>query len=175
MYQYLPIRDVYAREILDSRGNPTIEVDVLLGDGTVGRAAVPSGASTGKYEAVELRDRDNRYGGKGVLHAVQHVNEQLANVVIGMNVFEQTKIDRALIRADGSDNKKNLGANALLGVSLAVAHAAAKALCLPLYQYLGGVHTKQLPVPMMNILNGGACVIIMTQGRTPYNTRALAI
>lgn len=155
MYQYLPIRDVYAREILDSRGNPTIEVDVLLGDGTVGRAAVPSGASTGKYEAVELRDRDNRYGGKGVLHAVQHVNEQLANVVIGMNVFEQTKIDRALIRADGSDNKKNLGANALLGVSLAVAHAAAKALCLPLYQYLGGVHTKQLPVPMMNILNGG--------------------
>ena len=155
MYQYLPIRDVYAREILDSRGNPTIEVDVLLGDGTVGRAAVPSGASTGKYEAVELRDRDNRYGGKGVLHAVQHVNEQLANVVIGMNVFEQTKIDRALIRADGSDNKKNLGANALLGVSLAVAHAAAKALRLPLYQYLGGVHTKQLPVPMMNILNGG--------------------
>lgn len=155
MYQYLPIRDVYAREILDSRGNPTIEVDVLLGDGTVGRAAVPSGASTGKYEAVELRDRDNRYGGKGVLHAVQHVNEQLANVVIGMNVFEQTKIDRALIRADGSDNKKNLGANALLGVSLAVAHAAAKALRLPLYQYLGGVHVKQLPVPMMNILNGG--------------------
>lgn len=155
MYQYLPIRDVYAREILDSRGNPTIEVDVLLGDGTVGRAAVPSGASTGKYEAVELRDRDNRYGGKGVLHAVQHVNEQLANVVIGMNVFEQTKIDRALIRADGSDNKKNLGANALLGVSLAVAHAAAKALRLPLYQYLGGAHTKQLPVPMMNILNGG--------------------
>lgn len=155
MYQYLPIRDVYAREILDSRGNPTIEVDVLLGDGTVGRAAVPSGASTGKYEAVELRDRDNRYGGKGVLHAVQHVNEQLANVVIGMNVFEQTKIDRALIRADGSDNKKNLGANALLGVSLAVAHAAAKALRLPLYQYLGGVHRKQLPVPMMNILNGG--------------------
>ena len=155
MYQYLPIRDVYAREILDSRGNPTIEVDVLLGDGTVGRAAVPSGASTGKCEAVELRDRDNRYGGKGVLHAVQHVNEQLANVVIGMNVFEQTKIDRALIRADGSDNKKNLGANALLGVSLAVAHAAAKALRLPLYQYLGGVHTKQLPVPMMNILNGG--------------------
>lgn len=155
MYQYLPIRDVYAREILDSRGNPTIEVDVLLGDGTVGRAAVPSGASTGKYEAVELRDRDNRYGGKGVLHAVQHVNEQLANVVIGMNVFEQTKIDRALIRADGSDNKKNLGANALLGVSLAVAHAAAKALRLPVYQYLGGVHVKQLPVPMMNILNGG--------------------
>lgn len=155
MYQYLPIRDVYAREILDSRGNPTIEVDVLLGDGTVGRAAVPSGASTGKYEAVELRDRDNRYGGKGVLHAVQHVNEQLANVVIGMNVFEQTKIDRALIRADGSDNKKNLGANALLGVSLAVAHAAAKALRLPLHQYLGGVHVKQLPVPMMNILNGG--------------------
>lgn len=155
MYQYLPIRDVYAREILDSRGNPTIEVDVLLGDGTVGRAAVPSGASTGKYEAVELRDRDNRYGGKGVLHAVQHVNEQLANVVIGMNVFEQTKIDQALIRADGSDNKKNSGANALLGVSLAVAHAAAKALRLPLYQYLGGVHRKQLPVPMMNILNGG--------------------
>mgnify|MGYP002069931773 CR=1 FL=1 len=156
MYQYLPIRDVYAREILDSRGNPTIEVEVLAGESVVGRASVPSGASTGKYEAVELRDKETRYGGKGVQRAVEHVNDQLAGAVIGINVFDQTEIDRTLIKTDGSTNKSNLGANALLGVSLAAAHAAARALRIPLYKYLGGVNAKKLPVPMMNILNGGA-------------------
>ena len=156
MYQYLPIRDVYAREILDSRGNPTLEVEVLAGERTVGRAAVPSGASTGKYEAVELRDGEKRYGGKGVQRAVEHVNDQLANAVIGVNVFHQTEIDRTLIETDGSADKGKLGANALLGVSLAAAHAAANALRLPLYKYLGGVNAEKLPVPMMNILNGGA-------------------
>lgn len=156
MYQYLPIRDVYAREILDSRGNPTIEVEVLAGEKVVGRASVPSGASTGKYEAVELRDGGGRYGGKGVQRAVEHVNDQLAGAVIGMNVFDQTEIDRVLIKTDGSANKGNLGANALLGVSLAAAHAAASALRIPLYKYLGGVNAGKLPVPMMNILNGGA-------------------
>ena len=156
MYQHLPIRDVYAREILDSRGNPTIEVEVLAGDHTVGRASVPSGASTGKFEATELRDGGARYQGKGVQRAVEHVNAHLANAVIGMNVFDQKEIDRVLCQTDGSVNKKNLGANALLGVSLAAAHAAANALRLPLYKYLGGVNAKRLPVPMMNILNGGA-------------------
>lgn len=155
MYQYLPIRDVYAREILDSRGNPTIEVEVLAGDDIVGRAAVPSGASTGKYEAVELRDMEERYGGKGVRRAVEHVNDQLARAVVGMNVFGQRSIDKVLIKTDGSANKKNLGANALLGVSMAAADAAAQALKLPLYRYLGGVNAHRLPVPMMNILNGG--------------------
>ena len=155
MYQYLPIRDVYAREILDSRGNPTIEVEVLAGEKVVGRASVPSGASTGKYEAVELRDGGGRYGGKGVQRAVEHVNDQLAGAVIGMNVFDQTEIDRVLIKTDGSANKGNLGANALLGVSLAAAHAAAQAMGIPLYRYLGGAYTRLLPVPMMNILNGG--------------------
>lgn len=156
MYQHLPIRDVYAREILDSRGNPTIEVEVLAGDHTVGRASVPSGASTGKFEATELRDGGARYQGKGVQRAVEHVNAHLANAVIGMNVFDQKEIDRVLCKTEGSVNKKNLGANALLGVSLAAAHAAANALRLPLYKYLGGVNAKRLPVPMMNILNGGA-------------------
>ena len=156
MYQHLPIRDVYAREILDSRGNPTIEVEVLAGDHTVGRASVPSGASTGKFEATELRDGGVRYQGKGVQRAVEHVNAHLANAVIGLNVFDQKEIDRVLCKTDGSVNKKNLGANALLGVSLAAAHAAANALRLPLYKYLGGVNAKRLPVPMMNILNGGA-------------------
>ena len=156
MYQHLPIRDVYAREILDSRGNPTIEVEVLAGDHTVGRASVPSGASTGKFEAAELRDGGVRYQGKGVQRAVEHVNAHLANAVIGLNVFDQKEIDRVLCKTDGSMNKKNLGANALLGVSLAAAHAAANALRLPLYKYLGGVNAKRLPVPMMNILNGGA-------------------
>ena len=156
MYQHLPIRDVYAREILDSRGNPTIEVEVLVGDHTVGRASVPSGASTGKFEATELRDGGARYQGKGVQRAVEHVNAHLANAAIGMNVFDQKEIDRVLCKTDGSVNKKNLGANALLGVSLAAAHAAANALRLPLYKYLGGVNAKRLPVPMMNILNGGA-------------------
>ena len=156
MYEYMPIRDVYAREILDSRGNPTIEVEVLAGENVIGKAAVPSGASTGKYEAVELRDGGVRYGGKGVQAAVEHVNNQIAESVIGMNIFEQTEIDRVLIQLDGTVNKKKMGANALLGVSLACAHAAANALRLPLYRYLGGVNAKKMPVPMMNILNGGA-------------------
>lgn len=155
MYEYMPIRDVYAREILDSRGNPTIEVEVLVGENIIGKAAVPSGASTGKYEAVELRDGGVRYGGKGVQAAVEHVNNQIAESIIGMNIFGQSEIDRVLIRLDRTLNKKKLGANALLGVSLACAHAAANALQIPLYRYLGGVNAKKLPTPMMNILNGG--------------------
>ena len=155
MYEYMPIRDVYAREILDSRGNPTIEVEVLVGENIIGKAAVPSGASTGKHEAVELRDGGVRYGGKGVQAAVEHVNNQIAESIIGMNIFGQSEIDRVLIRLDGTLNKKKLGANALLGVSLACAHAAANALQIPLYRYLGGVNAKKLPIPMMNILNGG--------------------
>ena len=149
------IRDIFAREILDSRGNPTIEAEVLAGENIVGRAAVPSGASTGKYEAVELRDQEERYGGKGVERAVENVNSCLAKAVIGMNVFDQKEIDRALCKADGTENKSNLGANAILGVSMAAARAAAKGLNIPLYRYLGGVQAKKIPVPMMNILNGG--------------------
>ena len=149
------IRDIFAREILDSRGNPTIEAEVLAGENIVGRAAVPSGASTGKYEAVELRDQEERYGRKGVERAVENVNSCLAKAVIGMNVFDQKEIDRALCKADGTENKSNLGANAILGVSMAAARAAAKGLNIPLYRYLGGVQAKKMPVPMMNILNGG--------------------
>ena len=149
------IRDIFAREILDSRGNPTIEAEVLAGENIVGRAAVPSGASTGKYEAVELRDQEERYGGKGVERAVENVNSCLAKAVIGMNVFDQKEIDRALCKADGTENTSNLGANAILGVSMAAARAAAKGLNIPLYRYLGGVQAKKMPVPMMNILNGG--------------------
>ena len=149
------IRDIFAREILDSRGNPTIEAEVLAGENIVGRAAVPFGASTGKYEAVELRDQEERYGGKGVERAVENVNSCLAKAVIGMNVFDQKEIDRALCKADGTENKSNLGANAILGVSMAAARAAAKGLNIPLYRYLGGVQAKKMPVPMMNILNGG--------------------
>ena len=149
------IRDIFAREILDSRGNPTIEAEVLAGENIVGRAAVPSGASTGKYEAVELRDQEERYGGKGVERAVENVNSCLAKAVIGMNVFDQKEIDRALCKADGTENKSNLGANAILGVSMAAARAAAKGLNIPLYRYLGGVQAKKMPVPMMNILHGG--------------------
>ena len=149
------IRDIFAREILDSRGNPTIEAEVLAGENIVGRAAVPSGASTGKYEAVELRDQEERYGGKGVERAVENVNSCLAKAVIGMNVFDQKEIDRALCKADGTENKSNLGAHAILGVSMAAARAAAKGLNIPLYRYLGGVQAKKMPVPMMNILNGG--------------------
>ena len=149
------IRDIFAREILDSRGNPTIEAEVLAGENIVGRAAVPSGASTGKYEAVELRDQEERYGGKGVERAVENVNSCLAKAVIGMNVFDQKEIDRALCKADGTENKSNLGANAILGVSMAAARAAAKGLNIPLYRYLGGVQAKKMTVPMMNILNGG--------------------
>lgn len=151
------IENVCAREILDSRGNPTVEVDVLLDDGTVGRAAVPSGASTGVHEAVELRDGDkDRFGGKGVSKAVDNVNEAIADVIIGLDPTRQVEIDQAMIRLDGTPNKGKMGANAILGVSLAVAKAAANAVGLPLYQYLGGVNAKELPVPMMNILNGGA-------------------
>ena len=149
------IRDIFAREILDSRGNPTIEAEVLAGENIVCRAAVPSGASTGKYEAVELRDQEERYGGKGVERAVENVNSCLAKAVIGMNVFDQKEIDRALCKADGTENKSSLGANAILGVSMAAARAAAKGLNIPLYRYLGGVQAKKMPVPMMNILNGG--------------------
>lgn len=150
------IVDVVAREILDSRGNPTIEVDVILEDGTVGRAAVPSGASTGAFEAVELRDGDkSRYGGKGVLNAVENVNETIANRIIDMDATEQREIDEMMLELDGTDNKSKLGANAILGVSLAVARAAAESVELPLYRYVGGVNSCVLPVPMMNILNGG--------------------
>ena len=155
MYSFLPIRDIYAREILDSRGNPTVETEVLAGTDTVGRSAVPSGASTGQYEAVELRDGEARYEGKGTEQAVSHVNEELARVVIGKNVLEQSKLDQELIRTDGSPNKQNLGANALLGISMAAAKTAAKALNIPLYRYLGGIAAGTLPVPMMNVLNGG--------------------
>lgn len=153
----MPLIDaVRAREILDSRGNPTIEVDVILSDGTFGRAAVPSGASTGEREAVELRDGDKkRYLGKGVRNAVDNVNKILARKIKGLSCFDQTGLDEILIKIDGSANKSKLGANALLGVSLANAHAAAAALRLPLYKYMGGVNAKTLPVPMMNIINGG--------------------
>ncbi|OCL25404.1 phosphopyruvate hydratase [Orenia metallireducens] len=150
------IIDVVGREVLDSRGNPTVEVDVYLAGGEMGRAIVPSGASTGEHEAVELRDGDkSRYRGKGVLKAVANVNETIAEEVIGMDARAQVDIDNLMIELDGTPNKGNLGANAILGVSLAVAKAAAKQLGLPLYQYIGGVNAKELPVPMMNILNGG--------------------
>ena len=151
------ITDVYAREILDSRGNPTVEVDVVLTDGMIGRAAVPSGASTGAFEAVELRDGEaTRYMGKGVMKAVENVNLLISPEVEGLNPFDQPGLDRLLIELDGTPNKGKLGANAILGVSLATAKAAAESLGLPLYQYLGGVNAKELPVPMMNILNGGS-------------------
>lgn len=150
------ITEVYAREILDSRGNPTIEVEVCLEDGSVGRAAVPSGASTGAHEAVELRDDDkNRYLGKGVTKAVDNVNDVIAEALIGLEATRQVEIDEMLIRLDGTPNKGKLGANAILGVSMAVAKAAAASVGLPLYLYLGGVYSQELPVPMMNILNGG--------------------
>ena len=155
MYQYLPITDVYAREILDSRGNPTVEVEVLAGEKIYGRASVPSGASTGQFEAVELRDKGSRYHGLGVQMAVDHVNAKIAPEIIGMNVFDQIEIDAVMLRLDGTPNKSNLGANAMLGVSMAVARAGANALNIPLYRYLGGVGAKKMPVPMMNVLNGG--------------------
>ena len=151
-----PIASVHAREILDSRGNPTVEVDVTLSDGTLGRAAVPSGASTGIYEAVELRDGDKaRYSGKGVRKAVANTNSALAKAVIGRDPSDQVGLDAALIAADGTENKGNLGANAILGVSLATAKAAALALHLPLYRYVGGINARVIPVPMANIINGG--------------------
>ena len=157
MKTVIEIVDVLAREILDSRGNPTVEVEVTLDDGSVGRAAVPSGASTGVYEACELRDGDKgRYNGKGVEKAVCNVNTEIAEALIGMNALDQVSIDQTLIDLDGTPNKARLGANAILGASLACARAAADSLGLPLYQYIGGVNAKTLPVPMMNILNGGA-------------------
>ena len=156
MKQYIEIVDVYARQILDSRSFPTVEVEVMLEDGFVGTAAVPSGASTGIFEAVELRDDDaSKYNGKGVLKAVDNVNNIIAEELIGMNALDQVLIDETLIGLDGTENKGKLGANATLGVSLAVAKAAANALGLSLYQYIGGVNAKVLPVPMMNIINGG--------------------
>ena len=157
MKQTIEIVDVLGREILDSRGNPTVEVEVYLDDGTMGRAAVPSGASTGIYEACELRDGDKgRYLGKGVLTAVKNVNTEIAEALIGMNVLDQVSIDKTLIDLDGTPNKSRLGANAILGASLACAKAAAESLGVALYNYIGGVNAKVLPVPMMNILNGGA-------------------
>ena len=153
----IEITDVYAREVLDSRGNPTVEVEVTLADGTRGRAIVPSGASTGESEALELRDGDKkRYCGKGVLKAVQNVNEKIAPEIIGMDADDQVGIDKALLALDGTPFKKNLGANAMLGVSLAVARAASEFYGMPLYKYLGGVNAKVLPTPMMNVVNGGA-------------------
>ena len=152
MKDYLEIVDVVARQILDSRCFPTVEVEIYLEDGTVGRAAVPSGASTGMYEAVELRDGDkDKFLGKSVLKAVQNVNDTIAEELIGTNVFDQTYIDKMLIELDGTKNKEKLGANAILGVSLAVANAAANPLDRPLYRYIGGINAKVLPVPMMNI------------------------
>ncbi len=156
MKQYIEIIDVVAREILDSRGNPTVEVEVYTEDGYVGRAAVPSGASTGAFEAVELRDGDkSKYLGKGVCKAVENVNTEIAEAVIGMNVLDQIAIDRAMIELDGTPNKGRLGANAILGVSLACAKAAAESLGVSLYNYIGGCNAKTFPVPMMNIINGG--------------------
>ena len=150
------IIDIHAREILDSRGNPTVEVDVILEDGTMGRAAVPSGASTGAHEAVERRDGDkSRYMGKGVLDAVAAVNGEIAEALVGEDVTEQVAIDRAMIELDGTENKSRLGANAILGVSLACAKAAADFTTQPLYRYVGGTSARVLPVPMMNIMNGG--------------------
>ncbi|WP_100400181.1 phosphopyruvate hydratase [Bacillus sp. FJAT-44742] len=149
------ITDIYAREVLDSRGNPTVEVEVYTENGAMGRALVPSGASTGEHEAVELRDGGERYMGKGVTQAVDNVNEQIAPELLGAEVTDQTGIDELLIELDGTENKGNLGANAILGVSMAAAHAAANDLGVPLYEYLGGFNSKTLPVPMMNILNGG--------------------
>nr|WP_302225783.1 phosphopyruvate hydratase [uncultured Marvinbryantia sp.] len=155
MFEYRQIIDVLGREILDSRGNPTVEVEVLAEGGAVGRAAVPSGASTGKFEAIELRDREARYGGLGVTQAVHHINTILADAVIGENVLQQGHIDKILLRADGTKNKSNLGANAILGVSMAVAKTAAQSLGIPMYRYLGGIRSNTMPVPMMNVLNGG--------------------
>jgi len=157
------IEDVIGREVLDSRGNPTVEVDVFLEDGAVGTAIVPSGASTGAHEAVELRDGDDdRYGGKGVLTAVRNVNETLRSELLGVDALDQVSLDRLLISIDGTENKSRLGANALLGVSLAVAHASAESVGLPLYRYLGGAAARTLPVPLVNILNGGKHAIDST-------------
>jgi enolase len=150
------IIDIHARQIFDSRGNPTIEVDVITENGFLGRAAVPSGASTGEHEAVELRDGGNSYMGKAVLQAVENVNGKIAGTLLGVSVYEQEEIDKIMIDLDGTPNKSIFGANAILGVSLATAHAASNELGMPLYRYVGGVSAKTLPVPMMNIINGGS-------------------
>ena len=156
MNKYIDIIDIYAREVLDSRGNPTVEVEVYTED-AIGRAIVPSGASTGVFEALELRDGDSaRYGGKGVKRAVENVNMKIADRLVGMNALNQRELDMAMIALDGTPNKADLGANAVLGVSLAAARAAAESLKMPLYRYIGGANAHILPVPMMNILNGGA-------------------
>ncbi len=155
MNNYVEIYEIYGREILDSRGNPTVEAEVVLEDGSTGRAAVPSGASTGAFEACELRDGGERYMGNGVLKAVGNINNEIADALIGLNALDQTAIDSALIRLDGTPDKSRLGANAILAVSLACAKAAANYCTLPLYQYIGGVNAKTMPVPMMNIINGG--------------------
>ena len=155
LYKYLPITDVFAREILDSRGNPTIETEVTLAGEITARASVPSGASTGRYEAVELRDGESRYSGLGVRKAVENVNVKIAPLLQGMNGLEQRGVDKMLIETDGTENKSSLGANAILSVSMAVARAAAKALSIPLYQYLGGIRPNVMPIPMMNVINGG--------------------
>src|SRR5256885_12539604 len=147
---------VVAREVLDSRGNPTLECEVLLEDGSTGRAIVPSGASTGQFEAVELRDGGARYGGKGVQQAVAHANGEIAGALLGMEALDQRAVDMAMIDLDGTDNKARLGANAMLGVSLAVAQAAADQVEVPLFRYVGGSNAHVLPVPMMNVINGGA-------------------
>lgn len=151
------IEDIQAREILDSRGNPTVEVDIILEDGAFGRAAVPSGASTGAFEAVELRDGETeRYSGKGVMQAVDAVNFEIFDALVGADAMDQAGLDQAMIELDGTENKARLGANAILGVSMAAARAAADSVGMPLWRYLGGVHAHLLPTPMMNIMNGGA-------------------
>ena len=153
----MKIKSIHGREILDSRGNPTVEVEVVLESGICGRASVPSGASTGEHEALELRDGDKkRYGGKGVQKAVENINNIIAPALIGWSVLEQRAIDHKMLALDGTKTKSNLGANAILGVSLAVAHAAANYLHMPLYRYIGGTNTYTMPVPMMNIINGGS-------------------
>ena len=155
LYEYLPITDIFAREILDSRGNPTVEAEVVLAGKYTARASVPSGASTGRYEAVELRDGEGRYSGLGVRKAVENVNVKIAPLLSGVNGLEQRAVDKMLLEADGTENKTSLGANAILSVSMAVARAAAKTLNIPLYQYLGGIRPNVMPIPMMNVINGG--------------------
>ena len=155
LYEYLPITDIFAREILDSRGNPTVETEVVLAGKFTARASVPSGASTGRYEAVELRDGEGRYSGLGVRKAVENVNVKIAPLLQGVNGLEQRAVDKMLLESDGTENKTSLGANAILSVSMAVARTAAKALNIPLYQYLGGIRPNVMPMPMMNIINGG--------------------
>ena len=156
MMNYLEIEKVIGREIIDSRGNPTVEAEVILADGTVGRGAAPSGASTGEFEALELRDGDkDRFGGKGVQKAVENINTTINDVLVGMDASDTYAVDQAMIKADGTKDKSNLGANAILAVSIAAARAAAISLDIPLYRFLGGVSGNRLPVPMMNIINGG--------------------